>query len=235
MIVGAKKLSIGYPEKVVCENINFEIESGDFLCVVGENGTGKSTLIKTILGLNKTLKGTISFHEGHSKCRVGYLPQIGDMQKDFPATVKEVIMSGFMGTKFFKFFFTKEEKAKAIKMMELTGVSELQNKSFKELSGGQQQRVLLTRALLATDDLLILDEPTNGLDAKFTRSFYSLLKTLNKSGITIIMVSHNIGKVTEMASHILCLKKSGNFFGTKDEFLSSDLASQMLGLEGGER
>lgn len=235
MIVGAKKLSVGYPDKVVCENINFEIESGNFMCVVGENGTGKSTLIKTILGLNKALKGSIVFHDGHEKCKVGYLPQIGDMQKDFPATVKEVVMSGFMGTKFFKFFFTKEEKEKAKKMMELCGVGELQNKGFKELSGGQQQRVLLTRALLATDDLLILDEPTNGLDAKFTKSFYSLLKTLNKSGITIIMVSHNIGKVTELATHILCLRKGGNFFGTKEEFLASELSTQMLGLEGGER
>lgn len=235
MIVGAKKLSVGYPDKTVCENINFEIDGGDFLCVVGENGTGKSTLIKTILGLNKALKGSISFHDGHEKCKVGYLPQIGDMQKDFPATVKEIVMSGFMGTKFFKLFFTKEEKAKAKKMMELTGVLDLQNKSFKELSGGQQQRVLLTRALLATDDLLVLDEPTNGLDARFTKSFYSLLKTLNKSGITIIMVSHNIGKVTELATHILCLRKGGNFFGTKEEFLASDLSAQMLGLEGGER
>lgn len=235
MIVGAKKLSVGYPDKVVSENINFEIDGGDFLCVVGENGTGKSTLIKTVLGLNKPLKGSISFHNGHEKCKVGYLPQIGDMQKDFPATVKEIVMSGFMGTKFFKLFFTKEEKEKAKKMMELTGVIDLQGKSFKELSGGQQQRVLLTRALLATDDLLILDEPTNGLDARFTKSFYSLLKNLNKSGITIIMVSHNIGKVTELASHILCLRKGGNFFGTKEEFLASDLSTQMLGLEGGER
>lgn len=225
MILTAKKLSIGYPEKTVCDNISFTVNEGDFLCVIGENGTGKSTLIKTILGLNKPIKGSIKFDEKFNADRIGYLPQISEMQKDFPATVKEVVMSGFVGSKLFKFFYTKAEKEKAQEYMKTVGVLDFQKKSFRELSGGQQQRVLLARALCATDDLIVLDEPTNGLDAKFTRSFYSLLKTLNKNKTTIIMVSHNVEKVSQLASHILYLKKDGVFFGTNEEFLASDNAN----------
>ena len=229
MILTAKKLSIGYPEVVVCKDINFSVNKGDFLCIIGENGTGKSTLIKTILGLNKSLKGELTFGEDFDSKRVGYLPQVSEMQKDFPATVREVVMSGFIGNSRWKFFFSKREKLLAEEYMQKTGIIDLQKKSFRELSGGQQQRVLLTRALCSTDDFIVLDEPTNGLDAKFTRSFYTLLKNLNKQGATIIMVSHNIEKVSEIASHILCLRKDGSFFGTAEEFEGSGLADILSG------
>ncbi|MBE5738151.1 MAG: ABC transporter ATP-binding protein [Clostridiales bacterium] len=229
MILSAKKLSIGYSDGIVCKDINFCVNKGDFLCIIGENGTGKSTLIKTILGLNKSIKGEIRFSEDYDAQRVGYLPQISEMQKDFPATVKEVVMSGFVGNKKWKLFFNKAEKKLAQDYMRNIGIADLQKKSFRELSGGQQQRVLLTRALCSTDNLLVLDEPTNGLDAKFTKSFYSLLKNLNKQGITIIMVSHNIEKVTEISSHILCLKKDGCFFGTSAEYVESENAQTVSG------
>lgn len=229
MILSAKKLSIGYPELVVCKDINFSVNKGDFLCIVGENGTGKSTLIKTILGLNKSIKGDLNFAEDFDAKRVGYLPQVSEMQKDFPATVREVVMSGFIGNNRWKFFFSKADKKLADEYMKKIGILDLQKKSFRELSGGQQQRVLLTRALCSTDDFLVLDEPTNGLDARFTRSFYTLLKSLNKNGTTIIMVSHNIEKVTEIATHILCLRKDGNFYGTAEEFVASGIAQELSG------
>ena len=229
MILTAKKLSIGYPEVVVCKDINFSVNKGDFLCVVGENGTGKSTLIKTILGLNKSIKGELTFAEDFDSKRVGYLPQVSEMQKDFPATVREVVMSGFIGNKRWKFFFNKAEKSLAEEYMKKIGILEFQKKSFRELSGGQQQRVLLTRALCSTDDFIVLDEPTNGLDARFTKSFYALLKSLNKQGTTIVMVSHNIDKVTEIASHVLCLRKDGNFYGTREEFEASGIAQELSG------
>ena len=229
MILSAKKLSIGYPEVVVCKDINFSVNKGDFICVVGENGSGKSTLIKTILGLNKPIKGELNFAEDFDSKRVGYLPQVSEMQKDFPATVREVVMSGFIGNNRWKFFFSKAEKNLAEEYMKKIGILELKKKSFRDLSGGQQQRVLLTRALCSTDDLIVLDEPTNGLDARFTKSFYNLLKSLNKQGTTIIMVSHNIEKVTEIGSHILCLRKDGNFYGTSEEFEASGIAQELEG------
>lgn len=229
MILSAKKLSIGYPEVVVCKDINFSVNKGDFLCIVGENGTGKSTLIKTILGLNKPIRGDLDFAEDFDSKRVGYLPQVSEMQKDFPATVREVVMSGFIGNSRWKFFFSKADKIQATEYMKRIGILDLQKKSFRELSGGQQQRVMLTRALCSTNDFLVLDEPTNGLDARFTRSFYSILKSLNKQGTTIIMVSHNIEKVTSIGSHILCLRKDGNFFGTAEEFETSGIAQELTG------
>ncbi len=222
MLLSAKKLSIGYPDRVVCKDLNFSVNKGDFLSIIGENGTGKSTLIKTILGLNKVLKGELAFGDNLIKSHIGYLPQVSESQKDFPATVWEVVTSGFVGNMGFRLFFSKAEKERAISVMTDLGIIELKKKSFKELSGGQQQRVLLARALVATNGLLILDEPTNALDAKFTRSFYSLLKKLNKEGLTIIMVSHNIDKVLEMSSHIVAIRKGGNFYGTREEYLKEN-------------
>ena len=204
-----KKLSIGYGNKVVCKNINFEVNKGQYLCVIGENGCGKSTLLKTILGLNKAVSGKVVFN------------------KDFPATVKEVIMSGFVGAMKFRPFFRREEKAKAEKIMEELEIKDLAKKSYKELSGGQQQRVLLARALCATNELLVMDEPVTGLDSKAIRKFYALIKKLNKdNGLTIIMVSHNIDKVIDYATHIIYLSNEKAFVGTKEEFLISDYAKQ---------
>ena len=220
-----KKLSIGYGNKVVCKNINFEVLKGQYLCVIGENGCGKSTLLKTVLGLNKAISGKIIFDKEISSKAIGYLPQQSDMQKDFPATVWEVVMSGFLGRMGFRPFYKREEKAKATKIMEELEIVDLAKKSYKELSGGQQQRVLLARALCATDDLLVMDEPVNGLDAKAIKKFYALIKKLNvENGITIVMVSHNIDKVIKNASHIVYLKKEMAFAGTREEFLTSEHA-----------
>ena len=226
-LIECKRLSVGYDKKVVCKDINFKVEDGDYLCILGENGSGKSTLLKTILGLNKAVFGKVIFEKSLSKNKLGYLPQQNDFQKDFPATVKEVIMSGFISQMGLRPFYNKAEKNKANGIIEFLGLENLTKNGFKELSGGQQQRVLLARALCATDKILVLDEPTNGLDSKTTNQFYKLLKNLNNSGLTIIMVSHNLDKVMEYASHIVYLKDSMIFNGTKQEFESSDIMSAL--------
>lgn len=226
-LIECKRLSVGYDKKVVCKDINFKVEEGDYICILGENGSGKSTLLKTILGLNKAVFGKVIFEKSLSKNKLGYLPQQNDFQKDFPATVKEVIMSGFISQMGLRPFYNKAEKNKANGIIEFLGLENLTKNGFKELSGGQQQRVLLARALCATDKILVLDEPTNGLDSKTTNQFYKLLKNLNNSGLTIIMVSHNLDKVMEYASHIVYLKDSMIFNGTKQEFESSDIMSAL--------
>lgn len=226
-LIECKRLSVGYDKKVVCKDINFKVEEGEYLCIMGENGSGKSTLLKTILGLNKAVFGKVIFEKSLSKNKLGYLPQQNDFQKDFPATVKEVIMSGFISQMGLRPFYNKAEKNKANGIIEFLGLANLTKNGFKELSGGQQQRVLLARALCATDKILVLDEPTNGLDSKTTNQFYKLLKNLNNSGLTIIMVSHNLDKVMEYASHIVYLKDSMIFDGTKQEFESSDIMSAL--------
>ena len=224
-LIECRKLNIGYSDKVVCSNISFSVEKGQYVCIVGENGSGKSTLVKTILGLNKPISGRVIFGPNFNKSHVGYLPQQTDFQKDFPATVREVIMSGFLGRMGFRPFYNKAEKDKANKIINQLGISDYQKKSFKELSGGQQQRVLLARALCATDEILILDEPTNGLDARAIRYFYELISKLNtENGLTVLMVTHNIENVIKYATNVVYLKKEMAFAGTKDDFLDSEYA-----------
>lgn len=222
-ILECKKLNIGYADNSICKDISFEVEQGQYVCIIGENGSGKSTLIKTILGLNKPLSGKVVFDEGFNKSCVGYLPQQTDFQKDFPATVKEVILSGFVGRMGFRPFYSRQEKEKARAIINNLNIDTYQHRSYKELSGGQQQRVLLARALCATDELLILDEPTNGLDSRSIARFYDLIARLNReNGLTIIMVTHNLDKVINDVSHIVYLKDTPEFIGTKDDFVANE-------------
>lgn len=223
-ILKCKNLTVGYDHKPVCNNITFTLNKGDYLCVVGENGTGKSTLIKTILGLEKSLGGKIAFNKNFNRKKVGYLPQQTELQKDFPAIVNEVVMSGFLNNSAFRPFYNKQEKERASEVLKALEIEHLQLTPYRELSGGQQQRVLLARALCATKDLLVLDEPTSGLDAKSIDSFYKLLKSLNQKGLTILMISHNISKVLEYASDIVLLKNRMEFFGSKTDFLKKGFA-----------
>ncbi len=211
--IKATNLNIGYDNNVVAKNLCFEINKGDYVCVVGENGSGKSTLIKTLLGLLPKLGGNFEFAEGLQKTGIGYLPQRTDFQKDFPASVKEIVLSGCLANKKFKVFYSKKDKILAEENMRHLEIFDLKNKPFSVLSGGQQQRVLLARALCSTKDLLVLDEPVSGLDTISTHEMYDVLKKLNQSGITIIMVSHDLNSVTKFASHILHIGKDV-FFGT---------------------
>jgi len=223
-ICECKKLNIGYNEKSICKDISFVVESGEYICIIGENGCGKSTLLKTLLGLNKPISGKVVFDKNFNKSLIGYLPQQTDSQRDFPAIVREVVLSGFINRMGFRPFYNKLEKEKCMEVCKFLGIQDLLKKSYRDLSGGQQQRVLLARALCATNDLLVLDEPTNALDARSQVKLYELISELNKQGITIIMVSHNIEKVINYASHIIYLKDTPQFIGSKEDFLKSEYA-----------
>lgn len=223
-------LALGYDGEVISENISFEVKAGDYLCIVGENGAGKSTLMKTLLHLIEPVKGEIEYGDEITGAEIGYLPQQTAVQKDFPASVWEIVMSGNASGK--GFFYGKDAKEKAISNMEKMGILDLKKKPYKNLSGGQQQRVLLARALCATEKLLILDEPVSGLDPKVTAELYRLIKELNKGGISIIMVSHDLQAAINYASHILHVGKTMQFFGTTEDYIESCAFKKFSGFGG---
>lgn len=231
MIFECKDVTLGYENKVVAKNLNFKIDQGDYLCVVGENGTGKSTLIKTLLGLIKPLNGEVIANvQGKNHKGVGYLPQQTQAQKDFPASVWEVVLSGVLNNDHRCPFYNKKDKAEAEKNMEKLNILDLKKCCYRELSGGQQQRVLLARALCATDSVLILDEPVTGLDPAASMEFYETIKDLNKKeNVTIIMVSHDIKNALNYATHILHLEQENDFFGTVEEYKKSNVSNMFLG------
>ena len=228
-----KDLSLGYENMTVVDGLNFTVEVGDYLCIVGENGSGKSTLMKTILQLQKPLKGEVLVGDGLLSKEIGYLPQQTVIQKDFPASVKEIVISGCQGQMGLRPFYSKKEKEIARKNMDRMGITEYKDRCYRELSGGQQQRVLLARALCATRKVLLLDEPVAGLDPKVTLEMYEVIKKLNDSGITIIMISHDIGAAVKYASKILHIGKE-IFFGSKEEYLESDEGRFFLSQKDGE-
>ena len=231
MIFECKDVTLGYENKVVAKNLNFKIDQGDYLCVVGENGTGKSTLIKTLLGLIKPLNGEVIANvQGKNHKGVGYLPQQTQAQKDFPASVWEVVLSGVLNNDHRCPFYNKKDKAEAEKNMEKLNILDLKKRCYRELSGGQQQRVLLARALCATDSVLILDEPVTGLDPAASMELYETIKDLNKKeNVTIIMVSHDIKNALNYATHILHLEQENDFFGTVEEYKKSNVSNMFLG------
>ncbi|MCI8410599.1 MAG: metal ABC transporter ATP-binding protein [Lachnospiraceae bacterium] len=220
--ISCKDMTLGYEGEIVAEHISFSVEKGDYLCIVGENGAGKSTLMKTLLQLIRPLEGELETGEGLKAHEIGYLPQQTIVQKDFPASVWEIVLSGTLSKCGRRPFYGKEEKKLAKESIEKMDIWNLRKKCYRDLSGGQQQRVLLARALCATSKLLLLDEPVTGLDPKVTVEFYQLIQKLNKEGISIIMVSHDIHAAVAYASHILHLEKDNTFFGTKKEYLESD-------------
>ncbi len=230
-LLECRDLCLGYGGKVFVKDINFEVEKGDYLCIVGENGSGKSTLMKTILKLLQPVSGKINFGDGLLQTQIGYLPQQTVVQKDFPASVYEVVISGCQSRAGMRPFYNKKEKLLAYKNMELLKISDLAKKCYRELSGGQQQRVLLARALCAGKSLLLLDEPVTGLDPNSTKEMYSIIEGLNESeSIAVIMISHDVTAAVRYASHILHLG-SKVFFGTKGEYIKSSLGSLYLSNE----
>ena len=223
--ITVKDLSVGYDGEIVGKNINFTVDKGDYLCIVGENGSGKTTLMKTLLGLKKPMGGTISIGGGLKKNEIGYLPQQTVVQKDFPASVMEIVLSGCLSKTGLRPFYNKSEKELALTNMKRMGIENLSEKCYRELSGGQQQRVLLARALCATEKLLLLDEPVSGLDPNVTAEMYQLIEKLNKEGVTIMMISHDMEAAVKYASHILHIGNK-TFFGTTKEFLNSEEGKQ---------
>ena len=215
-----QKLCVGYDGKSVLQDLNFEVFAGDYLCIVGENGSGKSTLMKTILGLQTPISGRILTGDGLRKNEIGYLPQQTVVQKDFPASVREIVLSGCQGRCGGRPFYNREEKKLAVDAMEKMQVASLTKRCYRTLSGGQQQRVLLARALCATQKMLLLDEPVSGLDPKVTAEMYALIQKLNyEDGITVVMISHDLNAALQYASHILHIGDSV-FFGTKAAYLN---------------
>lgn len=221
-LITCKDVSLGYEGRIVTEHLNFEINKGDYLCIVGENGAGKSTLIKALLNLKSPVSGKIITDDGLKPTEIGYLPQQTVVQKDFPASVWEIVLSGCLNRCGLRPFYNREEKKMATENMEKLGISNLSKRCYRELSGGQQQRVLLARALCATKKMLLLDEPVAGLDPKVTVEMYELIDRLHKKdGITIIMVSHDIEASIKYATHILHVSHIPLFFGKKEEYVLS--------------
>ena len=230
-LLKCENVHMNYDSTKAVNGVSFSVDEGDFLCIVGENGAGKSTLLKGILGLQKISEGRVIFN-GIKKSEIGYLPQRTQVQKDFPAAVKEVVLSGRIGRRG-KLFYSAEDRQIAAENIETMKISDIRNKSFNELSGGQQQRVLLARALCATDRLLLLDEPTAGLDPFVTEDMYRLIEHLNSEhGVTVIMVTHDIKSAVKYANKILCMEHDGDFFGTTQEYLDTPAAKRILGGDG---
>jgi zinc transport system ATP-binding protein len=203
-LLECKDLCLGYNKNILVKNLNFCVNAGDYLCIVGENGSGKSTLMRTILGLQKAIDGQIIFGDGLQKNQIGYLPQQTQVQRDFPASVLEIVISGCQASAGFRPFYSKAEKQTAFKNMKRLGILPLAKRCYRELSGGQQQRVLLARALCATQKMLLLDEPITGLDPNAAEEMYRLVKDLNQNDrISIIMISHDVNVALKDATHIL--------------------------------
>ena len=229
-----QNLTVGYDGRTVLQGLNFEVNPGDYLCIVGENGSGKSTLMKTILGLQAPIGGRILTGDGLRKNEIGYLPQQTQAQKDFPASVREIVLSGCQGRCGSRPFYSKEEKRLAEENIGKMGIGSLTKRCYRELSGGQQQRVLLARALCATRKMLLLDEPVSGLDPRVTAEMYGLIETLNREeGITVMMISHDISAALRYASHILHIGDAV-FFGTKADYLQSPQGKIFDSGKGGE-
>lgn len=229
-LIQCDNISIAYEGQTVVSDLSFQIQSGEYLCIVGENGSGKSTLVKSLLGLKEPAKGKIILGDGLKKNEIGYLPQQTDIQKDFPASVYEVVISGRLNSREFFPFYTSKDRSKAEEMMQMLGIEDLRKACYRDLSGGQKQRVLLARALCATKKILLLDEPVTGLDPIVTAEFYQLINKINKeSGIAVVMVSHDIESAVRDASHILHLQETALFSGTKEDYLKSPIGKRFLG------
>lgn len=229
-LIKCENLTIGYNDRTIISNLNFSIGENDYLYIIGENGSGKSTLIKSMLMLQKPLSGKIEYCPQLKPNEIGYLPQQSSIQRDFPASVEEIVLSGCINRLGLRPFYTAKNRKKARHNMELMNIDSIKNESYQNLSGGQQQRVLLARALASGSKALLLDEPVTGLDPIAASHLYSLIETINKEyRIAVIMVSHDINAAFKYATHILHLSSSGVFFGTTEEYRNSDFHKKFYG------
>lgn len=232
LLLKCEHVDFGYENQDAVIDVSLEVHSGDYICIVGENGSGKSTLMKGILGLLKPTAGHIEVSEELKKAGIGYLPQQTAAQKDFPATVFEVVLSGCLGKRGNRPFYSMKEKEMAQANLEKLGIADLKKSCFRDLSGGQKQRVLIARALCATDKLLILDEPITGLDPSAIQEFYQLIKKLNREEqVAILMVSHDMANIVHQAQKILHLQQKVLFWGSMKEYVKSGAARTFLGQE----
>lgn len=233
--IECRDVALGYDGKIFAEGLNFGVESGDYLCIVGENGAGKSTLIKTMLGLRTPVRGEITLKNGTKMTDIGYLPQQTAVQRDFPASVREIVTSGCLNRCGMRPFYRRAEKKAAAENMKRLGIDELSGRCYRELSGGQRQRTLLARALCAARKILLLDEPAASLDPIATQEMYELIYDLNKTeGLTVVMVSHDIKAAVRYARHILHVGGERSFFGTAADYAVSDMGKGFFGHSGGD-
>jgi zinc transport system ATP-binding protein len=222
-------LTLAYDGKTILCDLSFAAEAGDYLCIVGENGCGKSTLMKTLLRLKAPESGHVELGDGLTADQIGYLPQQTVVQKDFPATVREVVRSGCLNQLGLRPFYGLAERQRMQENLQRLGIAHIAKSCYRELSGGQQQRVLLARALCATRQILLLDEPAAGLDPAAAADLYAIIKQLNQSGITIIMISHDIAASVQYASHILHLGRQGIlFYGRTQDYLHNEASRVYL-------
>jgi zinc transport system ATP-binding protein len=229
-LVACQNAAFGYDGSAVIGELNFAVKPGDYLCIVGKNGSGKSTLIKGLLRLLDPLRGAVRFSGDFKRDAIGYLPQQIAVQKDFPAGAFEIILSGAVGGMGLRPFYSAKEKQRSREIMDQLGIGDLKDRCFRELSGGQQRRVLIGRALCASRGTLVLDEPAAGLDPPAAAELYALLQTINReTGVTIIMVSHDIDAAERYATKILHLQNRQRFFGAYTDYLNSDIGKQFLG------
>ena len=232
LLLKCEHVDFGYENQDAVIDVSLEVSTGDYICIVGENGSGKSTLMKGILGLLKPTEGKIEISEELKKAGIGYLPQQPAAQKDFPATVFEVVISGCLGKRGNRPFYSPKEKQTALSNLERLGIADLKKSCFRDLSGGQKQRALIARALCATDKLLILDEPITGLDPSAIQDFYNIIRKLNREEqVAILMVSHDMANIVRQAGKILHLQQKALFWGTVQDYLKSGIGNQFLGGE----
>lgn len=231
-LIKCEDLAFAYSGETVLRGVSFSVNAGDYLCIVGENGSGKSTLMRGLLGLKEPSAGSITFGDGLKPNEIGYLPQQTDLQRDFPASVFEVALSGRLNSLGRRFFYSRADRAETERNLERIGMLEFKNRCYQELSGGQQQRVLLARALNATSKLLLLDEPVAGLDPVATGEMYNILKLINLcDGVTVVMVSHDVNAAMRYATHILQLGHTQLYFGSVHYYVHSDAARILRGGE----
>lgn len=228
--ITCENLTLRYESLIVQEHLSFTVEKGDYLCIVGENGSGKSTLMKCLLGLKTADGGMLQLGDGLKRSEIGYLPQQSHIQRSFPASVQEVVLSGCLNRHAIHPFYTKADRARAAEQMECLNITQLAGRCYRELSGGQQQRVLLARALCATKKLLLLDEPLTGLDPLVATELYSILAHIHDAhGITIIMVTHDVECAVRHAKTILHIGKTESFFGSCADYEASEVGKRFLG------
>jgi len=229
-IIQLENIYFSYANSEAIKNVSFIIKRGDFVGLIGPNGSGKSTLLKIILGILKPQKGSVTlFQEDLKKfndwSKIGYVPQKAtNIEKNFPATVYEIVSMGLLPIQKFPKVITKHEDHKIKGALSFVKMEEFADKRITELSGGQQQRVLIAKALVTVPEILILDEPTTGVDKENQKSFYELLGKLNKKGMTILLVTHDIGRITQYATKIASINQKLEFYGSHKEFCLKDPA-----------
>jgi zinc transport system ATP-binding protein len=231
-LITCENLTLAYDTGVVASGVNFTLEAGDYLCIVGENGSGKSTLLKSVIGLHPVDGGTLTVDPAVRKSGIGYLPQHTPAQRDFPASVREIVRSGCLKRNGLRPFWRAADKKLAEEAMARMGIDHLAGRCYRELSGGQQQRVLLARAYCATGKLILLDEPIAGLDPLAMTEMYGMIADLNREGVAVVMVSHDVSAAVQYATHILHMGKTTSFFGTTEEYLATPVGQQFARREG---